>query len=189
MENDIYYQKYLKYKTKYLELKYGAGPGSRKKNSGKKKALLSIDTKYGSFGIGPVVSNSSGNILVDTLVITECRNNLDKLDWIKKIAKYNPTVVRNHISRKKYITPILNSLFGLDKKEPIPKEPNPSEDDIQMCIKKIKDTICENIGSSKYKRDELIDKIYKYFKEVAPDAFKEPEQPKKTGGDPVENLF
>lgn len=175
MENDIYYQKYLKYKSKYFELKYGAG------FSKQKKKLFSIGTKYGSFGIGPTVSKSSGNMLVDTLVITECRNDLDKLDWIKKIAKYNPNVVNHRVSHKKYNTPILNSLFGHDKKEPIPKDPNPSEISIQLCINKIKDTICKDVMT--YNRNKLINTIHDYFKEVAPDAFKEP------GGDPVENLL
>lgn len=199
MDNDVYYQKYLKYKSKYLQLKdelYGAG-GTKK--SGFKIKTVSVPTSRSrssspsgfrtktadEFVVGAIIGLASSEAKENKK--KECEKDIPGKSLIKDACNFNATEVEKMIQSRDYsrgsIGNFVNKHFGDDKSKeykniPKPTVP-PTEEQIASCVNTAKKVICND--GNKY-NDELT-KLSNYLISGSD------KNPKTTGGDPVDNML
>jgi hypothetical protein len=97
---DKYYKKYLKYKRKYLELKYGGGPLS---------SLFNIKNLTKGFNI---ISNIIEDVDIETLIPTEMKEEFNT-QLMKYLNSMNDENVKLYLEDAKIIKPLLQDIGDL----------------------------------------------------------------------------
>jgi hypothetical protein len=93
---DIYYKKYIKYKQKYLELKYGSGITSLLKTKNLTKGLN-------------IISNILGEVNIEQLIPSETKKQFNK-QLIEYLNKMNNENVKLYLEDASIIKPILQDI-------------------------------------------------------------------------------